>query len=53
MALDVAVDEADEEVTSPEDRAAFHHMANPKLMRKKGDLYEWSQRHKAPKEEQV
>lgn len=52
LALDVAVDEADEDAASPEDRAALHHSANPKLMRKRGELFEWSQRHKAPKENQ-
>ena len=53
MALDVAVDEAEEEAASPEDRAHLHHTADPKLMRKRGELFEWSQRHKAPKQSQV
>ena len=53
MALDVAVDEAENEATSPEDRAHLHHLADPKLMRKRGELFEWSQRHKAPKQNQV
>jgi len=52
MALDVAVDEAEEEAASPEDRAHLHHTADPKLMRKRGELFEWSQRHKAPKQSQ-
>jgi len=52
MALDVAVDEAENEAASPEDRAHLHHLADPKLMRKRGELFEWSQRHKAPKQNQ-
>ena len=53
MALDVAVDEVENETQSPEDRAHLHHLADPKLMRKRGELFEWSQRHKAPKQNQV